>query len=250
MSWVEMIGAKAPCLHIIGAVASLALFITGASAQDNGPPPNANRVYLEARIGSPLPDVVSMDIANTAGAMQTGKQEHDYGTAFVLGVMAGYYVTENFRIELEASHGHLSDPNINFVSGFPGNPFLGGKQKGVGSIRSYGLTAAALYDLPVDIFGAVPFVGVGGGVSYLRAENLGAQAGLFRMNDSEVIYVGCLLAGFHYRLRDNLDFTLRYSGIFRSAGEFSDLSNGERITASFDSDFNHGISFGFRIFID
>lgn len=234
----------------IGALCILVCSAVGALAQDNGPPPNLNRLYLEGRIGFPLPDPVSMEVSNTAGPIQSGDQDHFYNTAFVLAFMAGYYFTENFRMELEFSHARLSDPDIDFVSGFPGNPFAGGEQEGVGYVRSYGLSTNAIYDLPVDIFGAVPFVGVGGGFSFLRVENLGVKAGVFRMTDTEMVYMGCLLAGLHYRLRDNLDVTLRYTGVISSGGEFNDFSNGQSITSKFDAEFNHGFSFGFRIFIN
>lgn len=229
---------------------ALVCCVTGASGEGADPPANVNRVYLEGRIGFPLPDPVSMEVSNTAGPIQSGDQEHFYQTAFVLAFMAGYYVTENLRLELEFSHARLSQPDIDFVSGFPGNPFAGGEQEGVGYVRSYGLSTNVLYDLPFTVFGAVPFVGVGGGFSILHVESLGVKAGVFRMTDNELVYMGCLLAGLHYRVRDNLDFTIRYTGVISSSGEFNDLSNGERITSSFDAEFNHGFSFGFRIFID
>ena len=96
-----------------------------------------------------------METSNTAGPAQSRDQAHFYNTAFVLAFMARYRFTETFRMELEYSHARLSEPDIVFVSGLPGDPFAGGEQEGVGDVCSYGLSANAIYDLPFDNFHAM-----------------------------------------------------------------------------------------------
>ncbi len=242
--------AFALCRRLVGAACLTTLCLSSANGQEEAQPPNDGRTYLEARLGFPLPDAVDMDIVNSAGPAQSGQQDHFFRTAYVLAFMVGHYFTEDFHTELEFSHVRLSNAKVKFDSGFAGNPFAGATQAGTGTVRSYGLSANLLYDLPLDLWGAKPFIGIGGGGSYVHTSGLGVKAGAFRMTDSDLVYMGCLLAGVHYRIRDNLDMTVRYTGVISSASHFNDFSNGQAIAASVDAGFNHGLSVGFRIFLD
>lgn len=233
---------------LCGAIVAIAIAASMAAdhARAEEAPGHAGQWYAEARVGAPFPRPLPVQVSNSAGATQSGEREHEFSLAYVGALMVGRYLTDRLHAEFETSHLRLTGGSARHTSGFAGNPAAGSTMSSRGDVRSFGAMANLLYDLPVAWHGVRLFAGAGLGAARVRLSDFGTAGSPFRITDTDTVYTLCLLAGAYYPLNEQLDMTVRYTGVIASATRFIDTAAGETVRVSDGGGFRHGISFGLR----
>lgn len=196
----------------------------------------ARQMYIEARIGAPLPS----DVDVTFSTGPTG--EYDADSGLHIAALLGMYFTPNWRGDIGFSWTRASDGNFAFTGGGP--------IPHAGDTNIYTFMANVYYGF--DMGGAVsPFVGGGLGFSIFDVDNLGAVGGAFTVDDSDTTFTAAFHAGLDVDLTENVILTGRYSLVYNSDATFSTAPVGVGpATVNQDSAFHHVLSAGLRVLFD
>lgn len=210
----------------------------------------AGRQYVALHAGGPLPSSVDATINNSLGVSESGRVILESGSGGALAVIVGQYLTDRVSIEGFFTYGYFGDWEMNFRQGFAGNPNAGRRQNASGNVQVLGLSLDLQYDLDPIAERLRPFVGAGAGVNVIFQNDVGLDGGSFPTNDTDIAFTGCLMAGVHYAISNDVDLTFKYAGVFTSRTRFRDSAGATSYSASSPARFDNTITVGARYFLN
>lgn len=245
------LGMAGICVAFLSSTAVAGDHRSYGSMKDDYVAPLSYGYYFEGRIGGVLDDsfdsdMVSPNVAGANGALEIGI---DDGIGFELAI--GKVFSPSWRADIALAFGTADDLTIDYT-GAPANPLSAGVQPVAsnGDVRTISLMANVYRTFDMQLGRIKPFVGVGIGFTNIDLDNVAPTGSRFVVDDDDTVFTFAHHLGFDMPLNEKVDFTLRYTGIISTGGDFSarDTTNaGGLLTVSTDSDYVPAVSAGVRI---
>lgn len=204
---------------------------------------------LYGAIGAGLTYMVpDLDFESRDPAVALFDSDIDYKNGIGVYTSLGYAYSNNWRTELEFSYRandvrHLTGDGLGF-SGWPEGTLNG-------EVKSYSFMANLIYDLGSRANTVTPYVGVGIGLSRVKAEidglNPVAAFGLttIAIDDADLNFAYQGIAGLAFRLADNLFFDVSYRYFASLEPDFVGTLAGS--ASGFETDYrSHNVFAGLR----